>query len=112
MAPFDVALAPDTIVQPDVLVARRSDLTDDDLPAAPLLAVEVLSPSTQHIDLALKRARWWVRAGRAHDRCGDICRDGAVRRGFRPRRSGRLTCETRLGTRTVRVCLRRIAKQV
>jgi Uma2 family endonuclease len=41
-----------------VLVARRRDLTSRDLPTAPLLAVEVLSPSTRHIDLSLKRARY------------------------------------------------------
>jgi len=58
VAPFDVALASDTVLQPDVLVARRSDLTDRDLPTAPVLAVEVLSPSTQRIDLTLKRARF------------------------------------------------------
>ncbi len=57
-APFDVALAEDTIVQPDLLVARRSDLTEKDLPAAPLLAIEVLSPSTRHLDLGFKRARY------------------------------------------------------
>ena len=57
IAPFDVALADDTIMQPDVLVARRSDLTERDLPAAPVLAVEVLSPSTRRIDLTLKLSR-------------------------------------------------------
>jgi Uma2 family endonuclease len=57
VAPFDVALADDTIMQPDVLVARRSDLTERDLPAAPMLAVEVLSPSTRRIDLTLKLSR-------------------------------------------------------
>jgi len=58
LAPFDVALAVDTIVRPDLLVARRSDFTDRDLPVAPLLALEVLSPSTRHIDHGLKRARY------------------------------------------------------
>lgn len=58
VAPFDVALTPKTVVQPDVLVARRSDLTDADLPAAPALAVEVLSPSTRYIDLGFKRSRY------------------------------------------------------
>lgn len=58
VAPFNVALTPKTVVQPDVLVARRSDLTDADLPAAPALAVEVLSPSTRYIDLGLKRSRY------------------------------------------------------
>jgi len=58
VAPFDVVLAADTALEPDVLVARRSDLTDRNLPAAPLLAVEVLSPSTRRIDLLVKRSRY------------------------------------------------------
>lgn len=58
IAPFAVALADDTEVQPDVLVARRCDLTEFDLPVAPLLAVEVLSPSTRRVDLLLKRDRY------------------------------------------------------
>lgn len=58
VAPFDVTLADDTVLQPDVLVARRSDLTERDLPVPPLLAIEVLSPSTRLIDLNLKRARY------------------------------------------------------
>jgi Uma2 family endonuclease len=57
-APFDVALDDTTVLQPDLLVARRSDFTERDLPAAPLLAVEVLSPSTRLIDLTLKRSRY------------------------------------------------------
>lgn len=57
-APFDVVLAEDTVVQPDLLVARRTDLTERDLPTAPLLAVEILSPSTRRIDLMLKRSRY------------------------------------------------------
>ena len=56
-APLDVALAEDTVMQPDLLVARTTDFTDRDLPVAPLLAVEVLSPSTRRLDLTLKRAR-------------------------------------------------------
>ena len=58
IAPFDVALAVDTVVQPDLLVARRADLTEKDLPAAPVLAIEVLSPSTRRVDLTLKRSRY------------------------------------------------------
>jgi len=58
VAPFDIALAVDTVVIPDLLVARRADLTDRDLPTAPLLAVEVLSPSTRRFDLTLKRSRY------------------------------------------------------
>lgn len=59
-APFDVALGDDTVLQPDLLVARRTSLTHRDLPTAPLLAVEVLSPSTALIDLNLKKARFEV----------------------------------------------------
>lgn len=58
MAPFDVALSDDTVLEPDVLVARVDDLTERDLPTAPLLAVEVLSPSTRRYDLLLKRSRY------------------------------------------------------
>lgn len=57
-APFDVALSDTTVMQPDLLVARREDFTDRDLPTAPLLAVEVLSPSTRRFDLLVKRSRY------------------------------------------------------
>lgn len=57
VAPFDVVLAIDTVVEPDVLVASRLKLTDKDLPGVPELAVEVLSPSTRQIDLHVKRER-------------------------------------------------------
>ena len=56
-APFAVALADDTEVQPDLLVAPRAQFTDKELPGPPLLAVEVLSPSTRRVDLLLKRDR-------------------------------------------------------
>jgi Uma2 family endonuclease len=59
-APFDVTIALDTVLQPDVLVARRDALDDHGLTTAPVLAVEVLSPSTRHIDLSLKRSRYEV----------------------------------------------------
>jgi Uma2 family endonuclease len=58
VAPLDVVLADDTVVQPDLLVAGRHQFGARDLPGAPLLAVEVLSPSTRHVDMALKRARY------------------------------------------------------
>jgi Uma2 family endonuclease len=58
VAPLDVIYADDTVVQPDVLVVRRSDLGKDTLEGYPVLVVEVLSPSTRHIDLAFKRARY------------------------------------------------------
>jgi len=57
-APLDVVLADDTCVEPDILVARRSDFGPKNLPAPPLLAVEVLSPSSRRIDRMLKFARY------------------------------------------------------
>ena len=55
-APF--AVRPDKFneVQPDVLVARYTDLTEDDLPRAPVLAVEVISPTSRLRDAHLKKA--------------------------------------------------------
>ncbi len=53
-APFDVLLGPH-VVEPDVLVARKAHFTSRDLPRAPLLAVEILSPSTTHLDRGRKR---------------------------------------------------------
>lgn len=58
VAPFDVRLGPSTVVQPDVLVVG-----DDD--GAPLLAAEVLSPSTRHLDIGLKWSRY-AAGGIAH----------------------------------------------
>lgn len=58
VAPFSVVLGPDTVVQPDLLVAPRSAITDTGLDGPPRLAIEVLSPSTTHIDLGLKKARY------------------------------------------------------
>lgn len=57
-APFDVTLADDTVVQPDLLVARSTDIEERGLRRAPELVVEVLSPSTRLVDLHLKRARY------------------------------------------------------
>ena len=64
-APFDVALSENTVIQPDLLVAPSDAFTDRDLPTAPLLAVEVLSPSTRGVDLLLKKERL-QRAGCPH----------------------------------------------
>ena len=57
LAPFDVVLADDTVLMPDLLVAPREQFTVQELPGGPLLAVEVLSPSTRRVDLLLKRDR-------------------------------------------------------
>lgn len=56
-APVDVVLADDTVLIPDVVVGRRSDYTDRALVGVPVLAVEVISPSSRLIDTELKRAR-------------------------------------------------------
>jgi Uma2 family endonuclease len=62
IAPFGVVFADDTELQPDVLVARRADLTAANLPAPPALAVEVMSKSSRMIDSHVKRERF-ERAG-------------------------------------------------
>jgi Uma2 family endonuclease len=68
IAPFDWLIGARTSFEPDVLVARRADIGKHNLSVPPLLAVEVLSPSTRRIDLVLKRdayasagvASYWI----------------------------------------------------
>jgi Uma2 family endonuclease len=55
VAPLDVRLSHVTVLEPDVLVARKADLTPARHEGPPLLVVEVLSPSTRRIDLGTKR---------------------------------------------------------
>jgi Uma2 family endonuclease len=55
-APFSIRLSDQLELQPDVLVGRIEDFTEDDLPVPPVLAVEVLSPSTAIHDLNTKKA--------------------------------------------------------
>jgi len=57
-APFAVQPSKTTELQPDVLVAREEDFTEKLLPVAPLLVVEVLSPSTAINDLNNKKAAY------------------------------------------------------
>lgn len=58
-APYDVELAEDTVLQPDLLVTRAADITPHGLKRTPpLLAVEILSPSTRRFDLLLKHSRY------------------------------------------------------
>jgi Uma2 family endonuclease len=67
-APMDVQPDRSNSLQPDVLVTRPTDFGPKNLPVAPLLAVEVLSPSTRLYDLNTKRfayekmgvASYWV----------------------------------------------------
>lgn len=58
MAPFDWVAGPQTLLQPDVLVARRADVAatgDKRLERPPILVVEVASPSTRMVDRGTKR---------------------------------------------------------
>jgi Uma2 family endonuclease len=64
MAPFDVILGAN-VIEPDILVAPRASLTERDLPTAPLLVVEVRSPSTARLDEVRKRSLY-EEAGVAH----------------------------------------------
>jgi Uma2 family endonuclease len=57
-APFGVRTSIRNELQPDILVARYIDLTPKNLPIAPVLAVEVLSPSTALNDLNNKKAAY------------------------------------------------------
>jgi Uma2 family endonuclease len=50
MAPFSYTPEPGTSLEPDVLVARRSDMEEARLRATPLLVVEVASPRTRRHD--------------------------------------------------------------
>ncbi|HEX8849448.1 MAG TPA: Uma2 family endonuclease [Gemmatimonadaceae bacterium] len=65
ISPSDIELGEDTIVQPDVLVlARTGNRPPRDWKTAglPILAIEVLSPSTRSRDRIIKRPRY-QRAG-------------------------------------------------
>lgn len=67
-APFAVQPDRSNEVQPDVLVARHADFTERNLPKAPVLAVEIISPSSRLVDANLKKAfyerlaapRYWL----------------------------------------------------
>ena len=58
VAPFAVRPSETVELQPDLLVGRSEDFTERDLPVAPLLVVEVLSPSTALVDTNLKKAAY------------------------------------------------------
>ncbi|WP_370950222.1 Uma2 family endonuclease [Amycolatopsis sp. cg5] len=55
-APFAVRSGDKVELQPDLLVGWESEFTERNLPTAPVLAVEVLSPSTALHDLNTKKA--------------------------------------------------------
>jgi Uma2 family endonuclease len=61
-APLDVILAPEDVVQPDLVVVRRGpQLTKRGVEGAPTLLVEVLSPSRPEYDRATKAGRYAAR---------------------------------------------------
>lgn len=64
-APLAVFLSDDSILEPDLVVAPRDRFEEMGIESAPLLAVEVLSPSTRLVDLTRKRDRL-RRAGCPH----------------------------------------------
>jgi Uma2 family endonuclease len=53
-APLDTALPTGDVLEPDVLVVRRDTITEKDVTGVPLLAVEVLSPSSRRRDVGDK----------------------------------------------------------
>lgn len=61
-APFDVVLADDTVVEPDLVVGRREAFGAKNIPGPPDLVIEVLSPSTRRVGLSMKKERF-ERAG-------------------------------------------------
>ena len=57
VAPFDVILADTTIVQPDIIFVANDRLaifSDRGAESAPTLVIEILSPSTGHVDRGRK----------------------------------------------------------
>lgn len=53
-APVDLYLDERTVLQPDLVVVDRAQVGEEGLHGAPLLAVEVLSPSSRRNDLVTK----------------------------------------------------------
>lgn len=55
LAPLDVFLDENTVVQPDVLVCRKEQVSKRGCEGAPFLVVEVISPGTQKYDEGKKK---------------------------------------------------------
>jgi Uma2 family endonuclease len=64
MAPYDVIIGPH-VVEPDIVVAPQAAFTERELQGAPILVVEVRSPSTAWLDQGRKRDMY-EQAGIAH----------------------------------------------
>jgi len=58
VSPIDVILNDDEIVQPDVVVARRGQVSDRGIEGAPPLLVEVVSPTRPGLDREIKARRY------------------------------------------------------
>ena len=58
VAPIEVILNDNEIVQPDVVVARRTQLSGRGIEGAPLLLVEVISPARPALDRDVKARRY------------------------------------------------------
>src|SRR4051812_94641 len=54
VAPLDTVLPTGDVLEPDVLVVRREVITAKDITGVPLLAVEILSPSSRRRDVGDK----------------------------------------------------------
>jgi Uma2 family endonuclease len=54
-APLDIRFSRTRLLQPDIVVLHQDQVTGPKVEGIPLLAVEVLSPSTRATDLTLKR---------------------------------------------------------
>ena len=54
-APLDIRFSRTRLLQPDIVVLHQDQLTGPRVEGIPLLAIEVLSPSTRATDLTLKR---------------------------------------------------------
>ena len=55
MAPLDVRLDERNVLQPDVMLVTESSIEEEFISGTPVLAVEILSPSTRRQDLVTKR---------------------------------------------------------
>lgn len=54
VAPLDVRLDERNVLQPDLFLVDEASIEDEFISAAPILAVEILSPSTRRRDLVTK----------------------------------------------------------
>jgi Uma2 family endonuclease len=58
VAPIDVILADDEIVQPDIVVARPPQVSERGIEGAPHMVVEVISPARRSLDRDVKARRY------------------------------------------------------